>query len=313
MQNGLKRQSFLSDCDIVIFILYRIGNQLSFCYTSRMKLPEKKLNVKLIAFDLDDTLLTDERIISPKTLRLIQKAAEQGITIVLCSGRAENGILPYVRILNIAGRQEGRYLIAFNGASVFDLHRRIPIYTNSVDTSILKYVYNEARSRGMPSIVYDQSTIFSWEDSEWARMDAKLCNLNFKVVDDFELFLESSFPKMLVPSDPAKVTELKEFLSNKLAGKADIFISKPYFLEVMSHGVGKGPSILWLAEELGIPKEQTMAFGDSMNDESMLRHCEYGVAMSNGLDYIKDICSFVTRYDNNNDGIGDFLENFVLA
>lgn len=277
-----------------------------------MKLPEKKLNVKLIAFDLDDTLLNKETKIAPRTLAAIQKAVEKGIYIVLCSGRAENGILPYVRALNIAGTQQGRFIIAFNGASIFDLHKRIPIYTNQVETDILKFVYSEARKRGMDSVVYEPSVIYSWEDSDWARMDAKLCSLKFEVVPDFEKFLEKGFPKMLVPSDPEKVKAFKEFLSEKLAGRADIFISKPFFLEVMSHGVGKGPSILKLADELGIPHEQTMAFGDSMNDESMLRSCGYGVAMCNGLDYIKNICDFVTRYDNNNDGIADFLENCVL-
>ena len=277
-----------------------------------MKLLEKKLNVKLIAFDLDDTLLTKETKISPRTLAAIQKAAEKGIYIVLCSGRAESGILPYVRALNIAGTQQGRFIIAFNGASILDLHKRLPIYTNKVETEILKFVYAEARKRGMPSVVYEPSGIYSWEDSDWARMDAKLCNLKFEVVSDFEKFLEKGFPKMLVPSEPEKVKAFKEFLCEKLSGRADIFISKPFFLEVMSHGVGKGPSILRLADELGIPHEQTMAFGDSMNDESMLRACGYGVAMENGLDYIKNICDFVTRYDNNNDGIADFLENFVL-
>ena len=110
-----------------------------------MKIPQNKLNVKLIAFDLDDTLLTKETKISAKTLAAIQKAAEKGIYIVLCSGRAENGILPYVHALNIAGTQQGRFIIAFNGASIFDLHKRIPIYTNQVETDILKFVYNEAK------------------------------------------------------------------------------------------------------------------------------------------------------------------------
>lgn len=277
-----------------------------------MKLPESKLNVKLIAFDLDDTLLNKDTKITPRTLTAIQQAAQKGIFIVLCSGRAENGILPYVRALNIAGTQQGRYIIAFNGASIFDLHLRQPIYTNQVDTDILKFVYKEAKNRGMPSVVYAPSVIYSWQDSEWARMDAKLCNLKFELVEDFEKFLEKGFPKMLVPSEPEKVKLLKDFLCEKLDGRADIFISKPFFLEVMSHGVGKGASILRLAEQLGIPHEQTMAFGDSMNDESMLRSCACGVAMKNGLDYIKNICSFETRYDNNNDGIADFLENYVL-
>lgn len=277
-----------------------------------MKLPEKKLNVKLIAFDLDDTLLSSETKILPRTLAAIQKAASEGIFIVLCSGRAENGILPYVRALDIAGTQQGRYIIAFNGASIFDLHLRQPIYENKVDVDILKFVYKEAKKRGMPSVVYAPSIIYSWQDSDWARMDAKLCNLKFELVDDFEKFLEKGFPKMLVPSEPEKVKDFKDFLCEKLQGRADVFISKPFFLEVMSHGVGKGSSILRLAKKLGILQEQTMAFGDSMNDESMLRSCGYGVAMNNGLDYIKNICKFVTRYDNNNDGIADFLENYVL-
>lgn len=277
-----------------------------------MKIPEKHLDVKIIAFDLDDTLLNDEKKVSPRTLAAIQAAAAKGIFIVLCSGRAENGILPYVRALNIAGTPQGRYLIAFNGATIFDLHLRRQIYSHQLDNDILKYVYAESKKRGMPCIVYDPATIYSWEDSDWARMDAKLCDLNFKVVPDFEKFLDGGFPKMLVPSEPEKVKELKDFLCQKLEGRADVFISKPYFLEVMSHGVGKGAAILRLADMLGIPHSQTMAFGDSMNDESMLRECEYGVAMQNGLDYIKDICKFVTRADNNHDGIADFLEEFVL-
>lgn len=277
-----------------------------------MKLPENKLDVKLIAFDLDDTLLTDERKISPRTLKAIQTACEKGIYIVLCSGRAENGVLPYVRAMNIAGSQFGRYIIAFNGASIYDLHLRTQIYTDTVNPEVLKYVYNEAKKRGIASVVYEPSVVYSWLDSEWARMDAELCNLKFVIREDFEKFLEGGFPKMLVPGKPEIISELKEYLCEKLRDKADIFISKPFFLEVMSKGVGKGPSILRLASQLGLKKEQTMCFGDSMNDESMMRSCEHSVAMSNGLEYVKELCKYNTRFDNNNDGIADFLEEFVL-
>lgn len=117
---------------------------------------------------------------------------------------------------------------------------------------------------------------------------------------------------MVIPAAPEKVAEFLPFLKEKLAGKADVFISKPYFLEVMAYGCGKGSSVLWLADYLNIPKEETMAFGDSMNDESMILGTEYGVAMSNGLEAIREKAKFVTRKTNNNDGIADFLEDFVL-
>ncbi len=277
-----------------------------------MKLPEKKLNVKLIAFDLDDTLLNKDTQISPANLAALQKAADKGIYIVLCSGRAENGILPFVRQIDRAGTQAGRYLIAFNGATIYDMHKREEIYADTVDPEILNLVYEEAKKRGMPSVVYDPSTIYSWIDTEWARMDAELCHLNFQVVEDFTSLFKQGRPKILVPSEPEKVKTLKDFLSEKLEGRADVFISKPFFLEVMTHGVGKGPAILHLAEHLGIPKEQTMGFGDSMNDETMIRLCGCSVAMCNGLDYIKDIATYITRYDNDHDGVADFLENYVL-
>lgn len=313
MINGFEKTIFCISAFYRLEFGCTIGKNLYTDIMNTTKNPEKKLDVRLIAFDLDDTLLNSDCIVTEKTLEAIKLAAKKGIYIVLCSGRAENGILPIVRLLDIAGTEQGRFLIAFNGASIFDLHTRLPFFQNSVDSEILKFVYREAKKRGMASVVYEPDTIYSWLDTEWARMDAKLCNLNFKIAEDFESFLESKkFPKMLVPSEPEKVLELKNFLSDKLNGKADIFVSKPFFLEVMTHGVGKGSAILHLAEHLGIPKENTMAFGDSMNDESMIRECGYGVCMKNGLDYIKSISDFVTEKDNNNDGIGEFLEKYVL-
>ena len=277
-----------------------------------MKLPTTKLETKLIALDLDDTLLNHELKITPKTVEALRKASEKGIYIVLCSGRADNAILPYVRTLCIAGRQEGRFLIAINGASIFDLHQRLPIYTNKLDKDILRFAYEEAKKRGLPAQVYDASTIYASEDNEWTRLDAEMCKLNFKYVEDFSGFMESGHPKMVIPADPKDVAEFIPFLKEKLAGKADVFISKPYFLEIMPINCSKGEAILWLADYLNIPHNQTMAFGDSMNDESMILKAEHGVAMANALEHIKNVANYVTQKDNNNDGIADFLEQFVF-
>lgn len=276
------------------------------------KQPIEKLNVKLMAFDLDDTLLNDEKDISLRTVETLKKAAKKGIYVVLCSGRAENGILPFVRKLDIAGTQAGRYLIGFNGASIFDLHTRLPIFSRALSVEIQKYVYEECKKRNLPAITYSPDTIYTFMDTEWARIDAELCNLKFEIVDDFDKFLDTPRPKMLVPADPKEVAEFQKFLATELEGKADVFISKPFFLEVMTKGVGKGEAILHLAETLGIPKNETLAFGDSMNDESMLTKCGFGVAMKNGLDYIKEISTFVTKSDNNHDGVAEFIEEFVL-
>lgn len=277
-----------------------------------MKVPSGKINPKIIAFDLDDTLLNHDLKITPKTVAALQEAARRGIYIVLCSGRAENAILPYVRVLNIAGLQSGRYLIAVNGASVFDLHLRMPVYTRKIEKDVLLFVYEEAKKRGLPVQVYDPSTIYTSVDNTWTQLDAKLSSLNLEVVPDFPAFLAKGHPKMVVPADPAEVQKFMPFLKEKLGDKAVIFISKPYFLEIMPPGCGKGEAVLWLADKLGIPHAQTMAFGDSMNDESMIVQTAFGTAMCNGLRQIQDEAKFVTRFSNEEDGIADFLETYVF-
>ena len=278
-----------------------------------MKTPSGKLDVRLIALDLDDTLLNSERQITDFTVEMLQKCADRGIYVVLCSGRAEDGILPFVRRLDIAGKECGRYVIAINGCSIFDMHQRLQIYAKSVDPEVLLYADEEAEKVGLRSEVYSPTTIFYREETEWTRKDVDLCGLKGEVVSDYRNFLETrKTPKMLIPGEPEKVQELQKTLKMNLGPKAEIFTSKPYFLEILPPLCGKGVAIQHLAQHIGLRSDQTMCFGDSMNDENMFRLCKYGVAMCNGLDYIKNLASYVTEKDNNHDGVGDFIKKYVL-
>ena len=270
------------------------------------------LTVRIIALDLDDTLLNHDLKITPLTVKALQECATRSIYVVLCSGRTENAILPYVRQLNIAGTQAGRYIIAMNGATIYDMHIRQQIYTRKVDGDVLLYAFHEAEKRGLPCQVYDPSTIYPSKDNEWTRLDVKLCGLNMQVRDDFADFIAGGQSKMVIPGDPEKLQLLQADLKRALGDKAVIFVSKPYFLEIMPSQCGKGEALLELARILHIPQAHTMAFGDSMNDESMIRLAAHSVAMKNGLDEIKRIARYTTAYDNEHDGVGQFLRDWVL-
>ena len=80
----------------------------------------------------------------------------------------------------------------------------------------------------------------------------------------------------------------------------------------MPYNTGKGEALEWLSRRLGIPRENTMAFGDSMNDESMIRYAGNSVAMVNGRDEIKNLARYVTEKTNNEDGLAHCIEKFVL-
>ena len=272
----------------------------------------EKLDVKLIALDLDDTLLNDDRQITDLTVRALQECAQKGIYVVLCSGRAENAILPFVRRLQIAGLQTGRYLIAINGCSVFDLHKRQNIFCRKVDPDLLLRANELAEAAGLFSEVYTPDTIYYRKETEWTKLDVDLCGLKGQEVLDYENFLKQGFTKMLIPGQPEELLRLQEILRGEFKERAVIFTSKPYFLEFLPPSCGKGEAVSWLANELNIPMQKTMGFGDSMNDESLIRMTGYGVAMCNGLDAIKQIARFVTDFDNNHDGIGHFLYDRVI-
>lgn len=272
----------------------------------------EKLDVKLIALDLDDTLLNDDRQITDLTVQTLRDCAQKGIYVVLCSGRAEDAILPFVRRLEIAGLEAGRFLIAINGCSIFDLHTRQNIFCKKVEPEILLRTNELAETVGLRSEVYTPDTIYYREKTKWTKLDVDLCGLKGLAVDNYEDFLQKGFTKMLVPGEPEQLLELQKTLRAEFKERAVIFTSKPYFLEILPPDCGKGEAVSYLAKDLNIPIEKTMGFGDSMNDESLIRMCGYGVAMCNGLDAIKNIADFVTQYDNNHDGVGRFLQEAVL-
>ena len=297
------------DSELLQFLCFpRFTNLLSSYKIRSME----KLDVKLIALDLDDTLLNDDRQITDLTVQTLRDCAQKGIYVVLCSGRAEDAILPFVRRLQIAGLQAGRFLIAINGCSIFDLHTRQNIFCKKVEPEILLRTNELAEAVGLRSEVYTPDTIYYREKTKWTKLDVDLCGLKGLAVENYEDFLQKGFTKMLVPGEPEQLLELQKTLRDEFKERAVIFTSKPYFLEILPPDCGKGEAVSYLAKDLNIPIEKTMGLGDSMNDESLIRMCGYGVAMCNGLDAIKNIADFVTQYDNNHDGVGRFLQEAVL-
>ena len=266
----------------------------------------------VVEFRLDDTLLREDLTISPYTVQTLQKATAAGIYVTLCSGRTDNAILPFVRQLEIAGLEQGRFIIAQNGAVIYDLHLRREILYRTVEPEILLEANAIASGLGLFPEVYNPTTIFTAQDNKWTQIDVGLTGLHMEVVPDFPALLRQGHPKMVIPGEPEVLLRLQDELRERIGSRCVIFISKPYFLEIMPYNCGKGEALQWLCSRLAIPMAEAMAFGDSMNDESMIRLAGMSVAMVNGLDSIKDMARYVTELSNNQDGLARFVDDFVL-
>ena len=251
-------------------------------------------------------------MISDRAVSAIKKAAAQGVYITICSGRSPSAILPFVRRLDVAGTEQGRYAVASNGSVVVDLHKREEIYSAKVGGEALREAKKAADKVGLPCQVYSSSMVYASVDNEYTRMDSKLTGVPAEVVPGFDEFLKQGFAKMMIPGDPKILAGLQKKLAARLQGRAVVLISKPYFLEILPPNCGKGEALEFLCGQLGVGMESVMAFGDSMNDETMIVKSGMSVAMLNGLDAIKEKAAYVTRFSNDQDGLADFVEQFVL-
>jgi hydroxymethylpyrimidine pyrophosphatase-like HAD family hydrolase len=118
--------------------------------------------------------------------------------------------------------------------------------------------------------------------------------------------------KLIIPGDPVLLAPFLDILRAYIGDEATLFTSKPYFAEILPPGADKGSALAWVAQRAGIAREEVMAFGDSMNDEAMIRWAGVGVAMVNGDPRIKAAASAVTVKSNDDDGVACFIEEHVL-
>jgi len=270
-----------------------------------------KLDVGIIAMDLDDTLLRHDLTISDRTVDTLREAAARGIKIMLASGRAPNAMYPYAERIGID--KTPSFIIANNGSQIIASDTRTIVKETFLPTEIALEAFRLTEAAGLSCHVYEDAIIHVSKETEYSERDWKLSGLKPIVPDDYEALLRKGVYKLVIPGDPEFIVPVESEFKVEFAGKATVFVSKPYFLEVLPFESGKGESLKEIAEGmLGIPRERVMAFGDSMNDESMIRYAGQSVAMKNSREEILGLGRHVTDLTNDEDGIADFIEKYVL-
>ncbi len=267
-------------------------------------------NIKLLALDLDDTLLRDDLTISFHTKNVLKKVEEAGVVVMLASGRSPNAMDRYARDLGLHKRPG--YLVCNNGTTIIESHTGKVVKEFFLPIEAALAVYDLVDAEGFPVQIYDDGTIYVSRRNEYADIDQKLTGQRQVVVDNFRAFLAAGAQKMVIPGDPALLRPLETLLKTFIGDRVTIFTSKPYFLEILPPATGKGEALAIVAQLLGIDKNQVMAIGDSMNDESMIRWAGFGVAMANGDPRIKALAKAVTMRTNEEDGVADFVERHII-
>lgn len=271
--------------------------------------------IKLIALDLDGTLLNSQKRLSERNENALRECIRRGIEIVPCTGRIWKGIPDFIR--EFPGV---RYAITVNGAAIVDIQKKAEIDQRKFNTEQALEILEMAKSFDTMYDAYIEGQGYG-EKRFMDHMDRYgISPMMQKMVLDTRIVVPDVIEK--VRSDHGPVEKINYFFGNleerarareALMKRDDVIISSSFKLNLEINAVGatKGEGILRLAAHLGIEPEATMGFGDGENDLSMMQKAGLGVAMANGEEVVKQAADYVTAH-NDEDGVALAIEKFVL-
>ena len=268
------------------------------------------MKYKLLVTDIDDTLLTTDKRITDKVRDALFKAQDTGVTVAIASGRLPIGVRPFVEKLRIPER--GGCYLAFNGGLILDGQGNI-LHSDVLDRRFLKEVYTALRPYDVTVLVHTHAKIFTDNNqNSYAYTEPEALHQPLHLLDNLLTDVDWELHKILIAGEPELLREVEPVLKAKLGDELDIFLSAPWFLDVMPKGVNKGRGVRYLAQRLGIGMDEVIACGDSYNDLSMVQAAGLGVAMRNAEEDLKAAADYVTERDCDHDGIAEVVEKFIL-
>ena len=263
--------------------------------------------MKLIGVDVDGTLLNSENKITPRTRQALIRAGEMGHKIVIVSGRPTSAVKDLAKELEF-DKFDG-LLANYNGGSITDYSSGKVLANHNIERKLALEILDKTRFLNI--IVPYKDMILSDKDHKFLQAESKLLGLEAKIVSDIRDKLDFDPNKILFAAEIAKLEESIQFLVENFGNVTSQVRSHRNYYEIMPKGLSKGNSLLEIAKLYNIDQADIIAFGDEMNDLTMIEVAGVGVAMANAVDEIKEIADYVTL-SNDEDGIADYLEKFVL-
>lgn len=264
------------------------------------------MTIKLIACDLDGTLLAGDKNISGTNILFVKKAMEKGVFFCIATGRMFCSAVQFADVLGLDGP-----LLAYNGALIKDIGKDEVLRAMPLDKAAAQEILLYCREKDLYIQKYLSDRLYVKSATETAKAYSSKIRVPF--VEEGEAFFSlSGAPSklMLIVKEELR-DEIMAELKAKFAQKVFITTSNPRFIEIVRPDVNKGEALTWLASKMGIKMDEVMAIGDSYNDMEMLQQAGVSVATENAEPGIKEMCSFVTA-TNDEDGVAKAIDRYIL-
>jgi Cof subfamily protein (haloacid dehalogenase superfamily) len=267
-----------------------------------------KPSIKLVAIDLDGTLLDPEGHLSEENAEAIRRATEAGVGVVIATGKSRGSAERLLQELALESHGVfNQGLVIYNAAG--DI-----IQQTALEDSVVQGILNFAREHDLPYFTYSGQYIVTPFESEFRQLLHDHYHEPMPVIEEWDPGASRPVNKIIVidPDDDGSMDgEVRARLEELCEGQAHITQAVRYFVEVLPAGTSKGAGLRWLLEKLNIAPEEVMAIGDGENDVEMLQMVGIAVAMGNAHARVKEVADAVVS-SNAQSGVAQAIERFVL-
>lgn len=265
--------------------------------------------IKIIAIDLDNTLLNKEKKITPYTKDIIKKARDKGVHVVLASGRPINGIKVVIDELSLNTKAD--YVFSFNGGKIYNLGLNKCIKESFIKGSDIKLVYKLSKEFGFFFHAFkSDGTLICPKYNHYTDIEATINKLDCKIQDINEIDDNDLFIKAMIVDSKENIDYAFKNVPESFKKSYNVVRSSDIFLEFLNKDNDKGSALKFLADYLGVDIKDTMAIGDASNDLGMIKVAGVGVAMENAFKEIKDEANYITS-SCECDGVGKAINHFL--
>jgi Cof subfamily protein (haloacid dehalogenase superfamily) len=275
--------------------------------------PEPELPIRLIALDIDGTIIGDDHEIADRTVAAVRRAMELDVAVSLVTGRMVSSAMRFARDLGLTGPIVGYQGGLIRAMPLPDSRRlgKLLLHT-PLQAEAARGILEWTRARGLDPHVNHLERFILRADDPKADDYSAFMGARAELVPDLLEAITHPVTKILAVGEPPIPTEVAPLARAEFLGRADVTISHPRFLEFVAPGVSKGRAIRFLARRLRIPLAATLAIGDQWNDLEMLAEVGHGTAMPSAPAEVRAAARYIAA-PLEEDGAARMIEDLVLA
>ncbi len=268
------------------------------------------MSIKLVALDLDGTLLNSEKEIEASSLERIRQLTGQGVHVVIATGRMYSSAVRYARELG-----QVLPLTCLNGTMIKDVATAETLYHNPLCPELARTVVGRVDRLPVCTFLYDDDRLVLKAVPEALEEYFERTYVRYEVADDLVGRVTDKISQVMLAGDDDLIREAYRQLREENGQRLQFFfypskmLSSFAYLEIKNPGDSKGFGLRWLREMLGITRQEVMAVGDYDNDVSLFEESGLRVAMQNATDDLKSRADYITVRTNDEGGVVEALDH----